>query len=233
MGDSDLSGDTATKVRVCYLCGESLEDTINSDHIPPKLFFAPSIRQRYNLDKLLTAKVHQQCNQSYRMDEEYLVYTLMAYIRGSEAGLALYNYILAKYKRGDNVALVQQVLAEFERYPSGLYLPGGQLLQRRDGGRIRRVAWKIVRGLHFHRTGEVLRQDLVVSCTVTTHDDEKPPDHFIAFRDLPENPELGHYPGVFAYRFQIFPELKNGHYWALLLWDRIIVTVAFLDPGGE
>jgi hypothetical protein len=46
MSSSDLSGDTGTKVGVCYLCGESLEDRINSDHIPPKLFFAPSISLR-------------------------------------------------------------------------------------------------------------------------------------------------------------------------------------------
>jgi hypothetical protein len=198
------------RTKVCYLCSKALEDPINSDHIPPKRFFAPSIRRRYNLDKLLTAKVHEQCNESYRMDEEYLVYALMAYIRGSDAGLALYNHILYKYKQGENVALVRQVLAEFERNPSGLYIPGGQLLQRWDGERIRRVAWKIVRGLHYHRTGEVLRQDLIVSWTVTTPDDEKPPDHFLAFRDLSKNPELGYYPGVFAYRFQIFPELNNG-----------------------
>ncbi len=101
-------------------------------------------------------------------------------------------------------------------------------MHRYDGERISRVAYKIVRGLHFLSTGEVLRHDLTVACTVTTPDDGKPPEHFIAFRDMPEKHSLGHYPGVFAYRFQIFPE-SNGHYWALLLWDLIIVTVAFID----
>jgi hypothetical protein len=97
-----------------------------------------------------------------------------------------------------------------------------------DGERIRRVAYKIGRGLHFHHTGEVLRPDLTIACTVTTPDEGKPPEHFIAFRDMPENHSLGHYPGVVAYRFQIFPE-NNGHYWAFLLWVLIIVTVAFID----
>jgi hypothetical protein len=224
---SDLPENSAA-TKLCYLCGEPLRDPISKDHIPPKLFFARSVRQRYNLDKLLTAKVHHECNGSHRMDEEYLVYTLMPYIRKSEAGLALYNQILSEYRQGRNVPLVKQVFAEFDHRPSGLVLPFGQVLHRRDGERIRRVAYKVVRGLHFHRTGKVLRRDLSVACTVTTPDDEKPPEHFIAFRDMPENPVLGHYPGVFAYRSQFFRE-NNGHYWALLLWDRIIVTVAFID----
>jgi hypothetical protein len=43
-------------------------------------------------------------------------------------------------------------------------------------------------------------------------------------------PSRGIYPGVFDYKFDIFPEAKNLHYWLLLLWDRIIVRVAFHDP---
>lgn len=151
-------------------------------------------------------------------------------MRGSYAGNELYNHILAKYRRGEGVKLVQKVLAEFETRPGRLVLPGNQVLKRFQGERIRRVAWKIVRGLHFHRTGELLPENLRVSVTLT-NPDEEPPKHFVAFRDLPENDELGHYPGVFAYRFQIFPEAHNAQYWALLLWDRVIATVAFHDPA--
>lgn len=224
----------AGATELCYLCGEPLKDPINKDHIPPQQFFAAGIRQRYQLTRLLTARVHEHCNTSYGLEEEYFACTLMPYIRKSEAGLALYNEILAKHRRGGNAPLIQQLFDGFEHQPSGLVLPWGQILHRYDGERISRVAYKIVRGLHFLSTGEVLRHDLTVACTVTTPDDGKPPEHFIAFRDMPENHSLGHYPGVFAYRFQIFPE-NNGHYWAFLFWDLIIVTVAFVDTqkGGD
>jgi hypothetical protein len=35
---------------------------------------------------------------------------------------------------------------------------------------------------------------------------------------------------VFDYKFDTFAEAKDLHYWLLLLWDRIIVRVAFHDP---
>jgi hypothetical protein len=150
-------------------------------------------------------------------------------MRGSEAGDKLYKHILNKYRSGEAVGLIKKVLAEFEPQPGGIVLPGNRVLKRFDGERIRRVAWKIVRGLYFHRTGKLLPENLTVAVTLTTQD-ERPPGHFIAFRDLPDNDELGHYPGVFAYRFQVFPEVQNAQYWALLLWDRVILTVAFHDP---
>lgn len=54
---------------------------------------------------------------------------------------------ITKYKQGENVALVRLS----DKYWLSLSVTqwlGGQLLQRWDGERIRRVAWKIVRGLH-------------------------------------------------------------------------------------
>jgi hypothetical protein len=167
-----------------------------------------------------------------RLDEEYLVYTLLSFMRGSEAGTELYNYILAKYKGGENVPLIEKVLAEFEHRPSGLMLPANQVLKRFDGERIRRVVLKIVRGLYFHRSGQLLRENLTVSVTLTGLD-EKPPDHFVEFRDWPGNDELGDYPGVFAFRFQTIPELQDAQYWALLLWDRIIITLVCVDPATK
>jgi hypothetical protein len=85
--------------------------------------------------------------------------------------------------------------------PSGLVLPGNQIKKNFEGERIRRITWKIVRGLHFHRTGKLFPGKLTVSVTLA-NPDEEPPKHFIALTDLPNNDELGHYPGVFAYRFR-------------------------------
>jgi hypothetical protein len=131
-----------------------------------------SVRRAHNLSKLLTAEVHKECNKSYQSDEEYFVYTLLGFMRGSYAGNELYNHILAKYRRGEGIVLVKKVLSEFEPSPSGLVLPGNQIKKNFEGERIRRIAWKIVRGLYFHRTGKLFPGKLTVSATLTNPDEE-------------------------------------------------------------
>jgi hypothetical protein len=87
------------------------------------------------------------------------------------------------------------VLAEFEPRPSGLVLPRNQVVQRFDGTRISRVAWKIVRGLHFHHHNNCLPENLTTGVSVTVPDEE-PPEHFKAFMGLPNNEEHGQYPAT-------------------------------------
>jgi hypothetical protein len=44
----------------------------------------------------------------------------------------------------------------------------------------------------------------------------------------------GAYEAVFSYRFEHFKDDANEHsihYWALLLWDSILITVIFHDPA--
>jgi hypothetical protein len=123
---------------------------------------------------------------------------------------------------------VRKVLREFDPRPSGLVLPGNQVVQRIDGERISRVAWKIVRGLYFHHHNEVLRAKGARWVTVTPPN-RVPPDHFLVFVNQPDTQSRGQYPGVFDYKLGEYP--PEGHYWALLFWDRIIVTVAFHDPS--
>jgi hypothetical protein len=41
-------------------------------------------------------------------------------------------------------------------------------------------------------------------------------------------PSYGKYPGVLAYQFDAYPEITpTGHYWALMFWDSIIITLVF------
>ena len=55
---------------------------------------------------------------------------------------------------------------------------------------------------------------------------ESPPPEF---EFIPDEPIRGRYPGVFDYKFTSFPDVENLHLWAMLLWDRIILVVAFHD----
>jgi hypothetical protein len=214
---------------LCYLCGEPLVPPINVDHPIMQQLFAPAIRQKYNVSQLVTLDVHKACNTAYKDDEDYFVRTLMPFAPGSEAGNAIYAKVLGDFEKGKQVPLTKMVLGEFEPNPSGLVLPDGKVVKRFQGERLRRVAWKIVRGLHFyHNNGEVLAEHWKSVGVQIYAGETLPPEDvrgFIGFA-----PSRGIYPGVFDYKFDTFPEAKNLHYWLLLLWDRVIVRVHFHDP---
>jgi hypothetical protein len=217
-----------SETEICYLCGERLGGATSADHVPPKQLFARAIRRAQHL-QLDTLPVHDSCNQAYKRDEEYLVHTLMPFARGSVAGQAIYDDVLQKYRRREKIGLTLGVLREFEPRPSGLVLPGGKVAKRFAGARLQRVAWKIVRGLFFLHQGRVMPADTTTWVSLTAPG-ETPPAHFLHFMRLPDREQHGRYPGAFAYRFDNFIEAgSNLHYWALLLWDRIIMTVIFHD----
>jgi hypothetical protein len=100
--------------------------------------------------------------------------------------------------------------------------------KRFEGERLRRVAWKIVRGLYFHHHGTVLDADIPHGLRMLAPEDE-PPFPFGLIPDL----DLGQYPGVFDYRFAVFPSFHFMNVWGLLLWDRIIMVVTFHDPACD
>lgn len=216
----------------CYLCGRPLLGRITSkDHCPPRFLAAPSIRQQHNLDGLLTLPVHRDCNGAYQHDEQYFKAAMVPMAPGSEAGDAVFDQFIADAKEDKRKqTLAEQILSEFETRPSGLHLPPGRVAKRQDGARITRVAWKIVRGLYFHHHGKILPDDIPVNWTLTPPG-EQPPELFLLVSSLPDDETQGRYPGIFDYRFRVF-DTKFGklNYWAILYWDRVIMTVQFHDP---
>jgi hypothetical protein len=215
------------KPAICYLCGEPLAEPVSNDHVPMQQLFARELRKKHKPSNLLTIPVHDRCNKSYQVDEDYFVHSLMPFAPGSYSGNAFYQKALRDYRDGKNARLVGKVLGEFE---PRLVLPGNKGVKRFEGNRISRVAWKIVRGLYLHHHNEVLPADLTTWVVSLTPPGEMPPDHFRVFMSRPDNEPHGQYPGVFDYRFQRFTEVQDIHYWALLIWDRIIITVIFHDP---
>ena len=212
----------------CYLCGKPLAPPINADHPVLRQLFAPDIRRKYNISKLLTLDVHKSCNTGYKRDEDYFVRTLTPFARGSEAGNAIYAKVLNDYRVGKEVPLTKKVLREFHPSPAGLILPGGKVVKRFEGQRLRRVTWKMVRGLHFHHTGEVLPEQWSTVGVKMFSPGEQPTDDVLHFARITAS--RGTYPGVFDYKFEKFPKANNLHYWLLLIWDRLIFRVSFHDP---
>lgn len=219
---------TQSKPRLCYLCGLELEGEVDDDHVPPRQFYAHELRQAHN-PNLLTIPTHKSCNASYQQDEEYFVHTMIPLARDSYSGQAIFQNVLAGYAQGKKKGLGKRVFKEFDPRPGGLFLPGGQVVKRYDVARVNRVVWKIVRGLFFHRQGKVLPEDTPRNIRVVDPK-TRPPSTFEA---LAGQPALGDHPGVLDYKYAEIRELNNFHYWALLLWDRVIILVAFHDPGCQ
>lgn len=154
--------------------------------------------------------------------------TLTPFAGGSEAGNAIYAKVPGDFRTGKQVPLTKMVLKEFDPNPSGLLLPDGKVVKRFQGKRLRQVGWKIVRGLHFYHNNEVLPENWK-SVGVQIYAGETPPlDEVRCFVAITPSRAL---PGVSNCKFDTFPEANNLHYWLLLLWDRIIVRVAFHDPA--
>ena len=230
--DSATGGRSPKKAPThCYLCGRPLSCPTSKDHCPPRALFSPEIRKQHNPDRLITFRVHRHCNESYSLDEEYFIATMVPFSRGSVAGNSIYKKFMTGAREDeDKLSLAEKILREFEPRPGGLYLPPGLVAKRQDGDRIRRVAWKIVRGLYFHHHGAFLPEAIDVRCQLIPPD-QRPPEHFLYVSSLSDDETHGRYGGVFDYRFRVIEtDLGKLNYWAFLIWDRIIMTLYFHDP---
>jgi hypothetical protein len=146
------------------------------------------------------------------------------------AGRAAFDEIIRKFRRGTKRGLSVKVLNEFEPRPSGLVLPENKVVKRFEGERIERVVWKIVRGLYFHHHSVVLPGTLPVHVSLTRlQAKESPPEHFLHFMAAGNPEDHARYPGAFGYRFANFGDVN---YWALLIWDCVLVTAMFEWEGG-
>ena len=210
---------------VCYLCGQTIEGDVSADHMPPRQFYSKEIRKLHG-PNLRTLPTHLECNHSYQLDEEYFIHSLAPLALESYAGKSIFRELLSQYERNRNTVLSKKVLNEFEERPSGLYLPSNKVVKRIDPDRIWRGAWKIIRGLFYYEHNRILPENTRHLFKVVSPG-EKPPEEF-SF--IPDVPIRGQYPGVFDYKYRIFPDMKNSHLWALLLWDCIIILSFFDDP---
>jgi len=217
----------------CYLCGSDIESDHSMDHLPPKQFYASSLRTDRNLSKLVTIPAHGACNRSFERDEEYFTWSLSPLAVGSTAGDALARERADKLGRGRSVPLFQAVRKEFEPNPSGLHLPGGRVVKRFDGERVNRVAWKLVRGMYFHETSAVLPDDTPFTTEIIEPERAR---ELAGINPLWEKVKAqnarGSYGGVFEYKY-FFDELdgKKLHSWGMILWDKIMIFIAHHDPA--
>lgn len=215
----------------CYLCGRQLSYPTTKDHCPPRALFAPDIRKQHNPSQFITFPVHRHCNESYSLDEEYFIATMVPFAPGSVAGNPIFKKFRADAREDKRKrSLAEKILREFEPRPSGLHFPPGLVAKRQEGDRITRVAGKIVRGLYYHHHGAILPKAINIGCEMTPPN-QRPPEHFLCVSSLDDDETHGRYGSVFDYRFRVFEtDLGKLNYWTFLIWDRIIMTLYFHDP---
>lgn len=222
----------ATVPGLCYLCGRPLDgsEPEDRDHVPPAQFFAKAIRRPYKV-QLTVLPTHMACNASFNLDEHYFWHTLVPMGRGSIAGSAVWNKAVSDYHEGKNVPLVHEVLKQAVDEVPGLDIPTDKVAIMVNRPRVDRVIAKIVRGLYFIEHGSVLPQGIEMDTSLTPPT-ECPPQHYWDF-DRVIWKSHGRHQGVFAYKHAICRDVGTGrrfHYWAMLIWNRIIVTAMHEVP---
>lgn len=213
------------EIEICYVCGNVLSGKIDIDHVPPKQFYATSVRKRYS-PNLFTLPVHRKCHETYQVDEDYFVHSIAPLAMGSYAGGEIWKDIVGRKKRPEGNRLHEMVFKEFETRPSGLILPDNKVLKRFNGKRAWRVVWKITRGLFFKEYGRFLPSGTPRVNKIYS-EGQRPDSEFDYIRNAPSK---GQYPGVFDYKYIVVPELNKFHLWAMLFWDKLIMQVCFHDP---
>mgnify|MGYP001614184528 CR=1 FL=1 len=213
----------------CYLCNKRIEgEPISRDHVPPEQLYATVYKKKDIAKNLFTLQSHAACNTAFQHDEDYFVMSMGPLVGDSETGKQLWEDMARRMRRDRAAALNQKIRDEFTvRSPGGIAAPPGKIFKKYDGDRIRKIVWKIVRGLFWKENSRFLPEQLH-SRQIRIVSPHYPPR--AEFEVLAGCPHKGQYGAVFDYKFRVAPELNNFNYWGLLFWDRLIVTVAFHDP---
>ena len=202
---------------ICYICGEKLNDIINKDHVPPKLFYPPQLRKTKAYNQLDKIQVHQGCNTAYREDEEYFVHTFAPFLNTTRTGKLLRQHIATTFQKGRNVNLGQMISNEFAFTYGSLQLPSGKMINHFNINRISRVLDKISRGLHYIDNKSFLKHDLTYHVLAIKQFSDVQPQLFNYF-DKSKN--IGKYPDIMDYS-----NIKidnNCLVWLFIFWDYVI-----------
>lgn len=210
------------KIDICYLCGKELGKDIDVDHVPPKQFYARSIRKNVSL-QLSTFPTHKSCNKSYQKDEDYFLHSVGPLAMESHTGKELWADIRSQLKRPEGQRIIKMIYEEFEERPSGLILPHGKIMKSFNGKRIRSVIWKITSGLYYKEYNKYLPESTTHLIEIYGHG-EKIRDEFSIVRDTPSR---GKYKRVFDYKY-VGTEKYN--LFAMLFWETIISLIVFEEP---
>lgn len=218
-----------SKVNLCYLCGLTIYGKATADHVPSKCVFTREFR-RHTKTQFLKLPVHSECNEKFKLDEDYFATTLPPVLAENNASaMAKLLELIRAHHEGKNSSLIKRMMSEWDPEPAEMILAPGKIAKRFDGKRVRRVVWKYVRGLHFHEFGIVLPEHCGHRIYHFNEEMELP-DFWNELQDVP----VKHvHPGFFGYHYKSFPELDDMKLWALYIWDSVLFLVGHHRAGCE
>ena len=214
------------EISLCYLCGNTLSEGIDRDHVPMKQLYGKKYRKISN-PNLFCLPTHAKCNREYQLDEDYFVYSLVPAARGKQTGEYVSFDVEERSKKGKQKPLIAKVLGQFKDAVRDSSQGVRYVPLNKD--RIFRVIWKIARGLYFKETGLHISQSADKVIKIYTEDDTLPEPIKNAIRELPGK---GDYPAVFDYRYIV---VDHAHCFFISLWDCYTFEVFFhlLDCSCE
>ena len=89
--------------------------------------------------------------------------------------------------------------------------------------------WKVARGLYFLENRRILPEAMPAFVRLILPGEGPPPE----VQAVLAEPEQGRYPGIFAYRHKMFPEVGRLHVWAFLFWGAVACSVTSHDPSCD
>jgi hypothetical protein len=87
---------------------------------------------------------HVSCNAAYKSDEEYFVVSLVGHHLQSESARSVWADVRRGAAKGHSIGLIRTIISQFGE----VVLPNWTGTFAPDGARVRRVAWKLARGLY-------------------------------------------------------------------------------------
>lgn len=208
---------------MCYLCGKNIDscEEGNKDHIPPSQFFPPDLRKKLN-PNLITLPSHKSCNSSYELDEAYFYSSCGVLTENSEIHTSIMKDLHRRLVENVRNNLLFRITSEFRDPIGGIVLPNNKVIKEVDTRRVNRIAWKIIRGLHFIEYKNIIPENTPSAIEFFQAGDILPDYSYWA---LKHTEIKGEYQGIFNYRHNTFSFIKNkrqAFVWGLGFWNSII-----------
>ena len=219
-----------SKGQVCYLCGESIEDSpkdtglkLSMDHVPPKLFYPKAIRQQEDLN-LERAPSHNKCNEDYRKDEEYFYHALYPLVaeNNPSMGKIILQDLRRKAHKPQTPAMIRHVLKNVSGVTQGgIHLPPGKVVYDLDEVRLQNIAIKIARGVLALNKTVYISESNCFDLRFCENESEVIELYQLLWKI---SPAYTRYPKVFSYRYFY---LDNKHHLCLFFWESFMYCLCF------
>ena len=207
----------------CIYCGS--EQDLTRDHVPPRNLF-PEPRP----NNLITVPACANCNLSFAKDDEYfrtIISTLDVSESHPEAKKIWTVKVLASFLRPEGSGfrdLIRDSLIEVDHYSKGGILLGKRIAYRILMPRINRVIDRIIRGLYWSETKNILPASTGTNILMDPDigDIEKKTNKEIAFIEFLANLQetiIGN--DIFSFRYHLFNDTPFASIWILIFYKSV------------